>query len=36
MASDPIASLRVSPGKNFSLKHHDTGATLGWHKESAR
>jgi len=36
MASDPIASLRVSPGKNFSLKQHDTGATLGWHKESAK
>ena len=36
MANDPIASLRIAPGKSFSLSSHDPGATLGWHKESAK
>ena len=36
MAKDPLASLRVSAGKPFSLRHHSTDATLGWHKESAK
>ena len=36
MANDPITTLRVSPGKPFSLRHHSTDATLGWSKESAK
>ena len=36
MANDPLASLRVSPGKPVSLRHHSTNATLGWHKDSAK
>ena len=36
MSNDQIASLRVSPGKQFSLRQHDPSATLGWHKEAAK
>jgi PPK2 family polyphosphate:nucleotide phosphotransferase len=36
MADDPLSSLRVLPGKPFSLRSHDTNATFGWHKEAAK
>ena len=35
MASDRIASLRVSSPKSFKLKQCDPGETLGWHKDGA-
>jgi len=36
MAKDPIASLRISANRSFSLASHDPAATLGWHKETAK
>jgi PPK2 family polyphosphate:nucleotide phosphotransferase len=35
MSANHLSALRVEPGKPFSLKHHDTDATLGWHRETA-
>jgi PPK2 family polyphosphate:nucleotide phosphotransferase len=31
-----LESLRVQPGKTFSLDHHDPASTLGWEKEEAK
>lgn len=35
MAHDPIASLRIRPGKPLHLADLDTRTTLGWEKEAA-
>ena len=35
MANDPIASLRIRPGKPLHLADLDTRATFGWDKEAA-
>ena len=35
MANDPLASLRIRPGKPADLAHRDSAATLGWDKASA-
>jgi PPK2 family polyphosphate:nucleotide phosphotransferase len=36
MATDPISSLRVTPGKPFSLADRSTDTTLGWEKAAAK
>jgi len=36
MANDPISSLRVAPGKPFSLADRSTDSMLGWEKVAAK